>query len=159
MNIEYFIPLLVLVIGAVAMMKGWAMMLTKGSFKRGLAWMVVAPLITVIAVALSIGAVLPSKEQIALDAAQEAQEAAADKLAGLHCTSVFGQMRNVLLGKLRDPDSYDEVSRDYGVVDAGTRIFTLEYLARNGFGGMNREVVAVKVDQETCDVVEVIATE
>ena len=61
---------------------------------------------------------------------------------------------SVVKGALRDPDSFQHIATEIGSENDPRNIpFKMQYGARNGFGGMNREVVSGTFDSATCAVV------
>lgn len=65
-----------------------------------------------------------------------------DADAGFHCLSSWDgshpEIVQLVRGELRDPDSFQHIeTRVTPVSDQGLHSFTMEYRARNGFGGMN----------------------
>lgn len=69
-------------------------------------------------------------------------EDAAERAAGFHCLSSWdgshSEVVRLVKGELRDPDSFQHIETRVTPVDGqGLHSFTMEYRARNGFGGMN----------------------
>ena len=67
---------------------------------------------------------------------------AEDRQKGFHCLSAWdgshGEVVSLVKSSLREPDSFEHISTRVGEVDeTGLHTFTMEYRARNGFGGMN----------------------
>ena len=61
---------------------------------------------------------------------------------GFHCLSLWdgshSEVVRLVKEDLRDPDSFQHIETRVSVVsDQGLHSFTMEYRARNGFGGMN----------------------
>lgn len=108
---------------------------------------------------------LAVREQQAADAEKkkEADAAAAEQrkkeeemASGLHCLSSWdGSSRSFaeqVGGRLRDPDSFKHYETRIGKIDKnGEHVVIMEYGARNGFGGMNRQVAMGIVDGATCN--------
>lgn len=81
----------------------------------------------------------------------ESVKQAEDRRKGFHCLSKWDgshrELVNELKRSLREPDSFEHVETRITPVNAkGVHLLTMEYRARNGFGGMNvgRLVAAVK---------------
>lgn len=96
-------------------------------------------------------------------AGQRAVEEAA-KRDGDHCFSgwdgaVLG-LKDAVKSRLRNPDSFDHSRTIHTKPNPDGKIGAMmEYRAQNGFGGMNVEAIAVSIDPETCDFVEIGARE
>lgn len=79
-----------------------------------------------------------------------------DRQKGMHCLSAWdGSNSSFVDGvkrQLRDPDSFEhDETRITPVDDQGKHMVVMEYRARNGFGGMNRDIAMGVVDQTSCD--------
>lgn len=87
-------------------------------------------------------------------AAREAEE----RRQGFHCLSGLDGSHKGLVGQikasLRDPDSFRALDTLISpVTSQGFHRLTMEYTARNGFGGTNRERVEAAVDHQTCEAI------
>lgn len=96
------------------------------------------------------------EQRQAIIASEAAQKKAAEQASGLHCLSSWdGSNRSMVSeveGRLRDPDSFKHYETRIGKIDKkGEHLLIMEYGARNGFGGMNRQVAMGVVNGETCD--------
>ena len=96
------------------------------------------------------------EQRQAIIASEAAQKKAAEQASGLHCLSSWdGSNRSMVReveGRLRDPDSFKHYETRIGKIDKkGEHLLIMEYGARNGFGGMNRQVAMGVVNGETCD--------
>lgn len=85
---------------------------------------------------------------------ETAAKKAADKEAGLHCLSAWDGSHRELVDKvkdkLRDPGSFEHYETRVGPNRNGRHSITMEFGAKNGFGGMNRDVAMGSYDHETC---------
>lgn len=88
------------------------------------------------------------------DSKETAAKKAADKEAGFHCLSGWdGSHREFVdkvKDKLRDPGSFEHYETRVGPNRNGRHSITMEFGAKNGFGGMNRDVAMGSYDHETC---------
>jgi hypothetical protein len=96
------------------------------------------------------------EQRQAIIASEAAQKKAAERASGLHCLSAWdGSNRSMVEqveGRLRDPDSFKHYETRIGKIDKkGEHLLIMEYGARNGFGGMNRQVAMGVVNGDTCD--------
>ena len=87
--------------------------------------------------------------------AAEAAEAAAKRQSGFHCLSPWDgshrELVTALKATLRDPDSFEHIeTRITPVNDKGFHVLTMNYRARNGFGGMNIGRLAASVKSSDC---------
>lgn len=96
------------------------------------------------------------EQRQAIIASEAAQKKAAERASGLHCLSAWDgsnrSMVDAVQNRLRDPDSFKHYETRIGKIDKkGEHLLIMEYGARNGFGGMNRQVAMGVVNGETCD--------
>ena len=92
-----------------------------------------------------------SPEQIKLEAAATAK----DRFKGFHCLSQFDGSNTSLVGAvkrgLREPSSFEHIDTSISPADSeGLHHTTMEYRARNGFGGMTVGIASGEVDKDTC---------
>lgn len=98
------------------------------------------------------GAKARAEREVAAAAERKAQE---ERASGLHCLSEWDGSNQSMVaqvkGMLRDPDSFKHYETRIGKLDAkGQHRLMMEYGARNGFGGMNRQLAVGLVDGESC---------
>ena len=84
-------------------------------------------------------------------------KAAADRKSGFHCLSSWDgshrQLVRALKLSLRDPDSFEHVETRITPANAkGEHLLTMQYRARNGFGGMNIGRLIATVKNSDCSV-------
>jgi hypothetical protein len=93
----------------------------------------------------------PTAEQIKADAAK-AEE---DQRRGFHCLSGWDGSNASLVqqvkDQLREPDSFEHIETRITPEVDGRHNITMEYRARNGFGGMNVATAVGTVDHRTCE--------
>src|SRR5438067_1109193 len=94
---------------------------------------------------------LPISQQTQADQAKAEQ----DRKQGLHCLSGWDGSNRSLVDQvkrqLREPDSFEHIETDIQPEVNGKHSITMEYRARNGFGGMNVATAEGVVDHETCE--------
>lgn len=95
----------------------------------------------------------PTAEQIRADAAK-AEE---DQRRGFHCLSGWDGSNASLVqqvkNQLREPDSFEHIETRITPEVNGKHNITMEYRARNGFGGMNVATAVGTVDHQTCEAI------
>lgn len=96
-----------------------------------------------------------SDEEEAARLKQEAVEEAENREKGFHCLSAWDGSHSALVdavkSSLRDPGSFEHYETRITPENVeGVHILSMEYGARNGFGGMNRETMMAEVDNVTC---------
>jgi hypothetical protein len=78
-----------------------------------------------------------------------------DERNGFHCLSAWdGSNRSFVeqvKRQLRDPDSFEMVETRIAPVVDGQHLITMEYRAKNGFGGMNVAIATGTVDHASCN--------
>ncbi|WP_412557566.1 hypothetical protein [Thalassospira sp. MIT1370] len=94
----------------------------------------------------------------ALETAARAAEKAEDRRKGFHCLSAWdGSQRDLeryVKDHLRDPDSYEHIKTLISPVsDIGTHNISMQFRARNGFGGMTIGSASAVITQEGCKLV------
>jgi hypothetical protein len=90
-------------------------------------------------------------QQVAADQAKAEQ----DRQRGFHCLSGWDGSNASLVeqvkSQLREPSSFEHISTSIEPDVSGKHNITMEYRARNGFGGMDVATAEGVVDHETCD--------
>jgi hypothetical protein len=85
---------------------------------------------------------------------KQAAATAEDRRKGFHCLSKWDgsseQLVEAVKTRLRDPDSFEHDETRILPVKDGKHGVTMQYRARNGFGGMNRTVAVAEIDHATC---------
>ena len=93
----------------------------------------------------------PTPQQTQADQAKAEQ----DRKQGLHCLSGWDGSNRSLVDQvkrqLREPTSFEHVETDIQPEVNGKHSITMEYRARNGFGGMDVATAEGTVDHETCE--------
>lgn len=88
------------------------------------------------------------------DSGETAAKKASDKEAGFHCLSGWDGSHREFVDKvkrnLRDPGSFEHYETRVGPNSNGRHSIAMEFGAKNGFGGMNRDVAMGSFDHETC---------
>lgn len=101
-------------------------------------------------------------EQASADAEQAQADAERAKLHGHHCLSAWDGTHQDFTAQvtrlLREPDSFEHIATRTGPVnEAGKNSISMEYRARNGFGGVNVSTATGWLDNATCAVAVVSA--
>ena len=78
------------------------------------------------------------------------------KRKGFHCLSGWdGSHRGVkqtIEDRMRDPDSFEHIeTRITPVNESGTHTLSMQYRARNGFGGMTNGIATATIQNSSCD--------
>lgn len=94
-------------------------------------------------------------EQEAADQAAFVAKRAADRQAGFHCLGAWDgshrKLRDEVKNRMRDPDSFEHVvTKVTPVSTGGTHTLTMQFRAKNGFGGMNVGSVTALVQNDGC---------
>jgi len=93
----------------------------------------------------------PTPQQTQADQAKAEQ----DRKQGLHCLSGWDGSNRSLVDEvkrqLRGPDSFEHIETDIQPEVNGKHSITMEYRARNGFGGMDVATAEGVVDHDTCE--------
>lgn len=105
----------------------------------------------------------PSPETIAKQRAEaeaKAVQQASDRAQGLHCLlPILGYNQSfvdAVKARLRDPDSFEhDRTRIAPANGEGQHRVIMEYRAKNGFGGVNREVATGTLDHVSCVITSV----
>jgi methylmalonyl-CoA mutase cobalamin-binding subunit len=88
------------------------------------------------------------------DSPEDAAKKAANKEAGFHCLSGWDGSHRDFVAKvksqLRDPGSFEHYETRVGPNRNGRHSITMEFGAKNGFGGMNRDIAMGSYEHETC---------
>ena len=106
----------------------------------------------------------PSPQQMtreAEDAAKE-REKAEEQRRGLHCLALDGNhpmFEFAVKNKLTDPGSMDTDATRIMPVNDGEHLIVMNFRARNALGGMVQLQASGLIDNETCDVITVLAVE
>lgn len=83
------------------------------------------------------------------------EERGEDRRQGFHCTigGFNSDFIAVVKRGLRDPNSFEHDETRVGPVQAdSTHVIAMYFRARNGFGGMNRQVAIGSMSNATCKV-------
>ncbi|KQZ56275.1 hypothetical protein ASD54_25370 [Rhizobium sp. Root149] len=101
-----------------------------------------------------------AREREIKDRQEQKVKEAQQKAAGYHCLSAWNSSNPILIqavkGSLRDPESFQHVSTSVMPVDpSGQHSITMQYRARNGFGGMNVGYVVGKFRNSDCHFTEI----
>jgi hypothetical protein len=83
-----------------------------------------------------------------------------ERAKGFHCLSSWDgssvPFKNAIKGQLRDPDSFEHIeTRITPQNEQGEHGVSMQFRARNGFGGMNVGTAIGAVDHQTCQVTRV----
>jgi hypothetical protein len=101
-------------------------------------------------------------EEVAKKAAVEEKEAA-NRRSGFHCLSSWDGSHRRLVEwtkeNLNDPGSFEhDETRIAPVTADGTHTIYMQYRARNGFGGMVRGTTVAKIQNEGCNLAEIVSS-
>lgn len=113
----------------------------------------------VIGAALGLGAVaLSDSSESNADIAQAKAEREEDKRKGFHCLSAWDgshpDLERFVEDRLVDPDSYEHIKTLVSPVSGiGTHNISMQFRARNGFGGMTIGSASAVITQEDCKIV------
>lgn len=128
-------PLTASTIPAKGKSKAWGCFLMAGLFGGLIGW---------------IATIEESPEQKAERLAQEAE----DRRKGFHCLSPWDGSHDgvvkLVQAQLRDPDSFTHVETRVTPVADGRHTLTMQYRAKNGFGGVNSAMARAVYNQADC---------
>lgn len=101
-------------------------------------------------------------KRVADEKQAEADRKAKEVRADQHCFSAWDGshrgLESLIKRSLNDPDSYQHIETRFSITNGGgEKVVSMEYRARNVFGGMVVKTVRATTNNTTCEVIKIIS--